>query len=234
MLKAAQRHPRPGRRPRFRSSRSAARMSCRRPWRSPPTLCQDFDGFVALGCVVRGETDHYEFICAAAMDGLMQVATRQVALPGHGAAHGGHAGPGPGPQPRDRPQQGRGGRRGLPQADRAEAGVGVHERPSPYPLTRRRRAGAVPDRAGRTERRDRDRPVRAPPPRRPAGQRRVRGGARARRRGAALRPHRPRSHAAAGYHRRHDRRAPCRKAGRWTGSTRCCARACAPVAPSCG
>ena len=33
-----------------------------------------FDGFVALGCVVRGETDHYEFICQAAMDGLMQVA----------------------------------------------------------------------------------------------------------------------------------------------------------------
>ncbi len=35
---------------------------------------QKFDGFLALGCVVRGETDHYEFICAAAMDGLMQVA----------------------------------------------------------------------------------------------------------------------------------------------------------------
>jgi 6,7-dimethyl-8-ribityllumazine synthase len=33
-----------------------------------------FDGFIALGCVVRGETDHYEFICATAMDGLMQVA----------------------------------------------------------------------------------------------------------------------------------------------------------------
>jgi 6,7-dimethyl-8-ribityllumazine synthase len=27
-----------------------------------------------LGCVVRGETDHYEFICNTAMDGLMQVA----------------------------------------------------------------------------------------------------------------------------------------------------------------
>ncbi|MCB5943405.1 6,7-dimethyl-8-ribityllumazine synthase [Acidocella sp. KAb 2-4] len=38
---------------------------------------QDFDGYVALGCVVRGETDHYEFICAAAMDGLMRVATRE-------------------------------------------------------------------------------------------------------------------------------------------------------------
>ena len=35
---------------------------------------QHFDGFVALGCVVRGETDHYEFICNTAMDGLMQVA----------------------------------------------------------------------------------------------------------------------------------------------------------------
>jgi 6,7-dimethyl-8-ribityllumazine synthase len=33
-----------------------------------------FDGFIALGCVVRGETDHYEFICSTAMDGLMQVA----------------------------------------------------------------------------------------------------------------------------------------------------------------
>ncbi len=33
-----------------------------------------FDGFVALGCVVRGETDHYGFICAASMNGLMDVA----------------------------------------------------------------------------------------------------------------------------------------------------------------
>lgn len=33
-----------------------------------------FDGFVALGCVVRGETDHYDFICTATMNGLMQVA----------------------------------------------------------------------------------------------------------------------------------------------------------------
>ncbi len=33
-----------------------------------------FDGFVALGCVVRGGTDHYDFICRATMDGLMGVA----------------------------------------------------------------------------------------------------------------------------------------------------------------
>ena len=33
-----------------------------------------YDGFVALGCVVKGETDHYDFICAATMNGMMDVA----------------------------------------------------------------------------------------------------------------------------------------------------------------
>jgi 6,7-dimethyl-8-ribityllumazine synthase len=33
-----------------------------------------FDGFVALGCIIRGETDHYEFICRSTMDGMMHVA----------------------------------------------------------------------------------------------------------------------------------------------------------------
>lgn len=32
-----------------------------------------YDGFVALGCVVRGETDHYDFICQATMQGIMNV-----------------------------------------------------------------------------------------------------------------------------------------------------------------
>ncbi|OYV25555.1 MAG: 6,7-dimethyl-8-ribityllumazine synthase [Acidocella sp. 20-63-7] len=36
---------------------------------------QEFDGFIVLGCVVRGETDHYEFICGSTMDGLMRLAT---------------------------------------------------------------------------------------------------------------------------------------------------------------
>ncbi len=33
-----------------------------------------FDGFIALGCIIRGETDHYDFICTASMNGLMDVA----------------------------------------------------------------------------------------------------------------------------------------------------------------
>ena len=33
-----------------------------------------FDGFIVIGCVVKGETDHYDFICNAAMAGIMQVA----------------------------------------------------------------------------------------------------------------------------------------------------------------
>ncbi len=33
-----------------------------------------FDGFIALGCIVKGETDHYDFICKATMDGIMSLA----------------------------------------------------------------------------------------------------------------------------------------------------------------
>ena len=33
-----------------------------------------FDAFIALGCIVRGETDHYDFICRATMEGIMSVA----------------------------------------------------------------------------------------------------------------------------------------------------------------
>ncbi|MGH7154833.1 MAG: 6,7-dimethyl-8-ribityllumazine synthase [Acetobacteraceae bacterium] len=33
-----------------------------------------FDAYVALGCVVRGETDHYDHICRETIGGLMHVA----------------------------------------------------------------------------------------------------------------------------------------------------------------
>ncbi len=33
-----------------------------------------YDAFVALGCVVQGQTDHYEHVCREAMSGLTRVA----------------------------------------------------------------------------------------------------------------------------------------------------------------
>lgn len=33
----------------------------------------DFDGYVALGCVIRGETTHYETVCNDSSRGLMQL-----------------------------------------------------------------------------------------------------------------------------------------------------------------
>ena len=43
-----------------------------------------FDGFVALGCVVKGETDHYDFICSAVCQGVMDVSTERGAAIGFG------------------------------------------------------------------------------------------------------------------------------------------------------
>ncbi|HEY3772141.1 MAG TPA: 6,7-dimethyl-8-ribityllumazine synthase [Solirubrobacteraceae bacterium] len=33
-----------------------------------------FDAVVCLGAVIRGETDHYDFVCSAASDGILRVA----------------------------------------------------------------------------------------------------------------------------------------------------------------
>jgi 6,7-dimethyl-8-ribityllumazine synthase len=33
-----------------------------------------FDAVVCLGAVIRGETDHYQYVCTAATDGIMRVA----------------------------------------------------------------------------------------------------------------------------------------------------------------
>jgi 6,7-dimethyl-8-ribityllumazine synthase len=36
-----------------------------------------FDGFVALGCVIRGETTHYDHICSESARGLQDLAARE-------------------------------------------------------------------------------------------------------------------------------------------------------------
>ena len=43
-----------------------------------------FDGFVALGCVIRGETTHYDHICAESARGLQDLATRDGLAIGYG------------------------------------------------------------------------------------------------------------------------------------------------------
>jgi 6,7-dimethyl-8-ribityllumazine synthase len=40
-------------------------------------LGQGFDGYVALGCVIRGETSHYDLICRECARGLQDLALRE-------------------------------------------------------------------------------------------------------------------------------------------------------------
>jgi 6,7-dimethyl-8-ribityllumazine synthase len=43
-----------------------------------------FDGFVALGCVIRGETSHYDHICQEVSGGLMDLSMRYALALGFG------------------------------------------------------------------------------------------------------------------------------------------------------
>ncbi len=43
-----------------------------------------FDGFVVLGCVIKGETDHYEHVCREAMQGLTRVGLDHTLALGNG------------------------------------------------------------------------------------------------------------------------------------------------------
>lgn len=54
---------------------AALRMALRRP---------HCDGFLLLGCVVRGETDHYTFICDAVCHGVMAITAETGAAVGFG------------------------------------------------------------------------------------------------------------------------------------------------------
>ena len=43
-----------------------------------------FSGFVALGCVLRGETSHYDTVCNESARGLQEIALRTYAAIGNG------------------------------------------------------------------------------------------------------------------------------------------------------
>ena len=43
-----------------------------------------FDGYIALGCVIRGETSHYDYICSESARGLSEIATRLQLAVGYG------------------------------------------------------------------------------------------------------------------------------------------------------
>lgn len=43
-----------------------------------------YDGFVALGCVVRGETSHYDYVCGESARGLMELSMRRRLAIGYG------------------------------------------------------------------------------------------------------------------------------------------------------
>ena len=43
-----------------------------------------FDGYVALGCVIRGETTHYDYVCAESARGLQDLALTYTLAIGYG------------------------------------------------------------------------------------------------------------------------------------------------------
>jgi 6,7-dimethyl-8-ribityllumazine synthase len=43
-----------------------------------------YDGFIALGCVIRGETTHYDYVCAESARGLNELAITQHLAIGYG------------------------------------------------------------------------------------------------------------------------------------------------------
>ena len=47
-------------------------------------LKKPFDGYVALGCVIRGETTHYETVCNESARGLMDLGVQYAACIGNG------------------------------------------------------------------------------------------------------------------------------------------------------
>ncbi len=75
-----------------------------------------FDAVVCLGAVIRGETDHYDYVCSAASDGILRVALDTGVPCGFGVLDRRHDGAGARArgrrrEARQRPARGRGGAR---------------------------------------------------------------------------------------------------------------------------
>ena len=68
------RSPRPAR-PWSRSTTSRAPTSCRSPRSTSPQTGR-VAGVACLGAVIRGETDHYDYVCAEAARGIQDVQLR--------------------------------------------------------------------------------------------------------------------------------------------------------------
>ncbi len=45
---------------------------------------EHYDGFIALGCVIRGETSHYDYVCGESARGLQDLALRDGLCIGNG------------------------------------------------------------------------------------------------------------------------------------------------------
>ena len=43
-----------------------------------------YDGYIALGCVIRGETSHYDYVCGESARGLMTLAVERRLAIGYG------------------------------------------------------------------------------------------------------------------------------------------------------
>jgi 6,7-dimethyl-8-ribityllumazine synthase len=41
---------------------------------------EEFDGFVSLGCVIRGDTSHYDYVCGESARGLMDLSLSGLAI----------------------------------------------------------------------------------------------------------------------------------------------------------
>ena len=48
------------------------------------SLSGTFDGYIALGCVIRGETSHYEYVCSESARALSDLAVRLQLAVGYG------------------------------------------------------------------------------------------------------------------------------------------------------